>query len=931
MVVLIIILTIVGLVLGAALDGVSGLVGLGLLGFLLGLVIRQGSRLSLLEKDFKSLQDRLSGQAGVAPAATPAVGVAVATPTKPSSETQPVRRDHSYEETLGYAAADVKSSTGPSAEPHSLEAADFTYETETGVVRPTPPPLPAKTTSSMDNLLEKARGFLTTANVVLGSGIIILFFGVSFLLKYAVEHDLLPLELRYIGAGLLGIVLMAIGWRLRFKRRSYALLVQGAAVGVLYITVFSAARWHGLVPLSLAFALMVALVILSGLLSVLEDARGLAAYAAVGGFLAPVLTSTGGGHHVMLFSYYALLSAGILGIAFFKTWRELNLIGFVFTLGIGSAWGFEYYRPELFSSTEPFLILFFLMYLAVAILYASRQAPNLKGLVDGTLVFGLPVVAFTLQSGLVEHFQYGLAVSALVVGSIYIILTAMLWRYRPEYMGLLTEAFLALGVVFGSLAIPLALDGQWTGAIWALEGAALVWLGLRQDRIMARCFGQLLQLAAGAAFILDYDGLGNGLPFLNGDFLSFFIISLGGLLAGYHLWARRERMLAWERHFHWVFLFWGLIWWFAGSLGQIDIFVASPYQTSAVLVWFSLSALIMGGLYHRLPWGALLYPMFGLLPILLLICLSQMDDGFYRHPFHHLGYLAWPLALFTQYYLLRRHEEGLHRVVRRLEHLFTLWLAVFLAAWESAWLLDHLVAGGQVWSFVAGGVVPALAAQALLTWGRRLAWPFEKYWADYSGLGLLVLLAEIVLWLVIGSLTQAGQPRPLPYLPILNPLELTQLYALQVLLVAYLRFRRGLFQWPVFRSGAVPASILAAVCFIVANGILARAVHFYGHLPFSLEALSSSMTFQAGLSIFWTITALSVMAVATARARRPAWFAGAGLLGLVVIKLFLVDLSNTGTIARIISFIVVGILMLLIGYLSPLPPQAVPKSEEPKA
>jgi len=45
------------------------------------------------------------------------------------------------------------------------------------------------------------------------------------------------------------------------------------------------------------------------------------------------------------------------------------------------------------------------------------------------------------------------------------------------------------------------------------------------------------------------------------------------------------------------------------------------------------------------------------------------------------------------------------------------------------------------------------------------------------------------------------------------------------------------------------------------------------------------------------------------------------LLGAVVVKLFLVDLADIGTIARIISFIVVGLLILVIGYLSPMPPK----------
>jgi len=55
--------------------------------------------------------------------------------------------------------------------------------------------------------------------------------------------------------------------------------------------------------------------------------------------------------------------------------------------------------------------------------------------------------------------------------------------------------------------------------------------------------------------------------------------------------------------------------------------------------------------------------------------------------------------------------------------------------------------------------------------------------------------------------------------------------------------------------------------------------------------------------------------------RRPLWLIGAGFMALVVIKLFLVDLGNTGTLERIISFIGIGALLLLVGYLAPVPPK----------
>ena len=53
---------------------------------------------------------------------------------------------------------------------------------------------------------------------------------------------------------------------------------------------------------------------------------------------------------------------------------------------------------------------------------------------------------------------------------------------------------------------------------------------------------------------------------------------------------------------------------------------------------------------------------------------------------------------------------------------------------------------------------------------------------------------------------------------------------------------------------------------------------------------------------------------------RKIWIAGAIVMAAVVVKLFMFDLANTGTVERIISFISVGLLLLVVGYFSPVPP-----------
>src|SRR6185503_4904034 len=377
--------------------------------------------------------------------------------------------------------------------------------------------------------------WLTGGNAMVRVGVIVLFFGVAFLMKYAAEHVHVPIEVRLTGVALGAIVMLILGWRLRERAGGYGLVLQGGGVGVLYLVVFGAFRlWH-VVPPQLAFVLLVAIALASAVLAVAQDSLALAVAGVTGGFLAPLLASTGQGSHVMLFGFYLVLDIGVLVIAWYKAWRGLNLLAFAFTFGIGAIWGAEAYRPEHFATTEPFLIAFFLLYVAIAVLYALRRAPSLKDPVDNILVFGNPLVAAGLQFGMVKEIEYGAAWSAVALGAFYCVLAHQLWRRQRESLQLLVECFVALGLAFATLAIPLAFDGRWTAATWALEGAAALWVGTRQNRWLPRWLGLALQPAAGIAFLSDMQGYTAALAVLNSGFLGGMTIALSGLFCALYL------------------------------------------------------------------------------------------------------------------------------------------------------------------------------------------------------------------------------------------------------------------------------------------------------------------------------------------------------------------------------------------------------------
>jgi uncharacterized membrane protein len=768
------------------------------------------------------------------------------------------------------------------------------------------------------SLVNAIRAFFLGGNSLVRAGIIVLFFGVAFLLRYVAEHSHVPIEFRLAGVALGALLLLSFGWWLRKSRPGYALALQGGAVGILNLTIFAALHLYAVLPATVAFGVLAALAALSAGLAVMQNSLALALLAVTGGFLAPVLSSTGQGSHVVLFSYYAVLNAGIVAIAWFKAWRPLNLAGFVFTFVIGTAWGVLRYRAQDFATTEPFLVLFFLLYVAVAILFSLRQAPNLRGYVDGTLVFGLPIVAFGLQSAMLHDRLLALAWSATGVSALYLSLAWLLHRGRRAERQVLIEAFIALGVVFLTLAVPLALDGRWNAATWALEGCALIWIGCRQQRVLPRLFGALLTLAAGCVVAPLFDTAQGRIALSWGDYLGVITVSAAAVFSAGTLHRYRERLRNYEFVFAPALFVWGLFWWGLGGTSKIVQFVPAPYVAAADLSFFALTAGLASAIHRRMSLQAARVTALLLLPVMAL-CAAHAA-GTVPHPFAHGGWIAWPLAFGIFYGLAHRHEGAPGDSVAKLLHVGSAWLLCALLSWEAAFQINAAVHGSASWPAVGWAAIAAAALFVLPNAVARLNWPLRAHQESYLftvGTGFAVYLT---LWSVITNLVLSGDANPLPYVPLLNPLDVAQVFVLLAIVRHAILLRKAHRQIVAGVDPHWPAGVVAGLAFVWLNAVLLRTLHQWFGVAFSLESFMRSTLVQTSISIFWAALALSTMLIAARKSSRVAWLAGATLLTVVVAKLFLVDLSRIGSIERIVSFVGVGLLMLLVGYWSPLPP-----------
>lgn len=777
-----------------------------------------------------------------------------------------------------------------------------------------PPPVPkAAEPSAISSPMLR---WITGGNALTRVGIVILFFGVAFLLRYFAEIVTVPIELKLAAAGAGGLVLAAIGFTLAKRRPAYGLSLQGAGMGIVYLTVFAAFRLYEVLSPLPAIAL---LVVGSGATIALawrHDSQPLAALALAGGFLAPILIRTGSANPALLLGYFAVLNAVVFALAWKRAWRPLNVLGFVFTFVLGLVWGYGFYTPAHYAIVQPYLALFFAFYIGIATLYARQDPLNARAPVDGILVFGVPIVGFALQMAIVRSHRYGVAWSAVALAAIY----GTLWwwlraRANPGW-ALLAKAFAVLAVMFATLAIPFAVDSRATSAWWALEAAAVYWLGVVQRQPLARAFAVLLQLGAALVFVIDA-GSAQGMLLLNARALGMALIGAAAFASTWAADRYPDRIAARERTFLSLWFGWGVAWWIMAGVVELYAKLATPVHIDAALAWVvgnSLLALVLG---RALRWPRIAWLAVALLPAMLLAGVADLSAT--RTTLTHFGWIVWPLAWVVAWATLRTLERVFvthpeRDDALRIAHAVCAIGWVAWSSWELSEWAGRRTPDGSVW-VACGAALPAiLYLLATVHWRGSQRWPLLPHRDAYGASAGTTIAALLFVWFVIVNVVSSGDPSPLPYVPLLNPLDLTLIGALGAL-AAWDR------DW-----GRHPQRVryawLGAAAFLALNGVILRIAHHWGDVPWNLDALMASKSAQVALTLTWTVTALALMLWATRHSVRVLWMVGAALLAVVVVKLFAIDLGSLSGLTRVVAFMGVGLLLLVIGFVTPLPPAA---------
>ncbi len=733
---------------------------------------------------------------------------------------------------------------------------------------------------------------LLAMNVTAQVGAVVLIFGAIFLGKYASDIGVLTLQAKLILMATASVVFAGGGSYLYQRQPLYAQIMQGVGFAGWLVTLFVAHVLYQQIPWLVTLIAGVFAVVLIGYRAIRQDSQWLAMLAFLGGFMTPFIASSEVSSLWRLFAFLGVLNVAVVGTALSKPWRWLVREAYVGSFGLLAALMLaEHLQNDLnqASTQWPMLSFIAVTLMAFSILawrwLATQQLVFIRH--ASGLLFGVPAAA-TLALQALFHESAGTVAWCLGL--------AGLW-YAGLFLVSRQKTLLAIAVVLATGAVPYALSDNLTSLTYAIEGAAFVYWAVRFNRRVGFVWGCLLQLVAAAfAFHLFLETEIRA-DHLSVSWLLYGAITLAGLSSA--VWLRRyqQPFAELQRYLQGALLVWSVsIWLYQWAFWLSELY--SMQYTLWYLTWVvagTLGAVFAAAIVWR--WRLLrqglplLQLLFAVLGMYFLAEYAEVASGL----------KLWVLAaLSVGLFVIRGYQA-------KSDHGLADWDALivwFVLPALTALSLFHAPVIQTDWNLIWLMAFPLVIAFYLQR-GLALFFQAGKVRRFSRVLSLMIVGA-----LSLATLSRLGNYSPLPFWPLLHPLLLAAIFCAEILYRFIRRHRVLRLVWVMW---------LGAVLTIELN----RWLFHYAGVAFNLDAWLSSALTQTVWSLVWTlIGGLLMITGARLKPSRSRWMLGASVLGIIVLKMFVLDLAQAGTLYRILSFIGVGGLLLAIGFIAPIPDTA---------
>ena len=777
-------------------------------------------------------------------------------------------------------------------------------------------------------------------------GVLAIFLGVAFFLKYAVDNEWIGPTTRVLIGVAIGILFLIGGERLRKRYASYAYGLTGGGIAVLYASIwFASSKRYGLISTTEAFAFMAVVTATASLLAARYSALPIAVLGLIGGFLTPILLSTGVDNETGLFGYIAVLDAGVLLLAYSKQWRSLNYLSFISTVLMFAAWMEEWYDPSKLRTTIIFLTVFFIIFALLAVLYnVVNRRPT--GWPDLTMVFSNALLYFVTSYALLDDkYHSRLGLFAVLVAAFYLGLGYFTYR-RDREDKLLVFTFLGLGFLFSVLAVPIQFEQHWITMGWAIEGAVMTWIGLRANDRTSRNGALIVFLIAITHWALsDVQGFAylapaHFVPLLNERALSCAVL-IASLVAAAIFYKRYSEKVEDRTSFG------GLLLLAANALAIAllsmdanDYFEQRKALASGRDFASSLGntkALTLTALWTMYGVGTLFVGVTRKIRPLRFLALLLLA-----------GATIKVLVVDLSYYAASWHTLILNQTFASFGLIVT---ALALGAWFYArnFEADDPERDIVIPLLIGAANVLAIIALSAEVWGHFRRMLFEVQGIDYLRIENTKQFVISVVWTIYGAVALfAGIKRgtrafrigalfllaltigkvlmvDLPYYDAgWHKLILNQTFAAFALLVYALalsaRFYSRAKSVDEGETKLIVPVLVASANVLALVALSAEALGYYAARISAGAATSGPLgdlrlAQQLSLSVVWTIYGGAMLTIGIARRSKLLRVMALLLLGLTIFKVFLFDLSSLEKLYRIISFIVLGAILLAVSFL----------------
>lgn len=461
-----------------------------------------------------------------------------------------------------------------------------------------------------------------------GVGIVAVLFAIGFFLRYAFESNLITEAGRVILGLLAGAVLLAIGELTRHRFPKYGQVLTGGGLGVLYLSIYAAYNFYSLASQPVSFVGMIIVTTIGIFLSLRQNSIVLAGFSQIGGFLTPLLLSTGVNSPHSLFVYIAILDIGVLVTAFYKLWRQLAIESIIGTALAYSYWYYSFYDPSQFAIAASYLTLFFGIFLSVTFVqYFIKRSPEDSW--DYTLTSVNPLFYFLMSYSIIHQLYPDImGLFTIALGIIYCIV-ALVVRSGDERSSLFSHFLMSVGLLFLVAAVPIQLHQTWITIMWATEAVLLIILGFRLKFKFYRSLGHCVFFAVLFRLLVFDSSLEAGaIALANDRFLAFIASFIMFLAAAYVYRHKKAEIDGDEKSLFSLLAIEGAIVGLAGFSLEIRDFFGHYWYP---ILW-TVGGLVAGWLSFKLknlPLRVVTYATFSISFLYLLIAQTVIDIGSY--------------------------------------------------------------------------------------------------------------------------------------------------------------------------------------------------------------------------------------------------------------------------------------------------------------